>query len=337
MLEFIVRRLLSALPAILLVVVIIFSVVRLTPGDPAAALLGPGATDQQIEKLREQLDLDEPVTQQFLSYIGGLLRGDLGRSLRTGQPIRDELMQRLPATIELSVTAMLIALVLGIPIGILSGTLPNTVIDHVVRLLSLIGVSAPAFWIALLFQVVFAIYLDILPVSGRLGVMLEMEPITGALVLDGLLRGRLDVVWNTFRHLMLPASVLAAFYGAMIARFLRASVREQINEDYVRTAYAKGLGRETVFLVHVLRNSLLPVLTVIGLKFAELLGGAILTETVFSWPGMGRYIYKAIQNRDYPVIQGGALFFTMIYVLSSLIVDILYGVLDPRIREGEKY
>jgi peptide/nickel transport system permease protein len=181
-------------------------------------------------------------------------------------------------------------------------------------------------------QILFAIYLGVLPVSGRFDPMLRPESITGFLVLDGLLRKRLDLAWDAVRHLLIPAAVLTAFYGATIARFLRVSVREVMSEDYVRTARAKGLSQRSVLMVHVVRNSLLPVVTIIGLKFAELLGGAILTETVFSWPGMGRYMFEAIKVRDYPVIQGATLLFALIFLLSSLIVDLLYGFLDPRIR-----
>jgi peptide/nickel transport system permease protein len=332
MLVFAVRRLISAVPVLALVVVIIFSIVRLIPGDPAAALLGEGATDEQIEILRSQLHLDEPVTRQFVSYVSGLFRGNLGRSMRTNQPILQELLQRLPATIELAIVAMLLAVFIGIPIGIITGAWPNSPVDHVARVLALIGVSAPAFWLALFLQVLFAIYLGVLPVSGRFDPLLRPEPITGFLVLDGLLRGRADMVWDALRHLILPATVLTAFYGATIARFLRVSVRDAMSDDYVRTARAKGLGQRRVLMVHVVRNSLLPVVTIIGLKFAELLGGAILTETVFSWPGMGRYMFEAIKSRDYPVIQGGTLLFALIFVISSLVVDLLYGYLDPRIR-----
>jgi len=332
MLIYITRRLLGALPVLLLVAVIIFTLIRLVPGDPAVALLGEGATDAQVADLRAQLRLDEPLPQQFLGYMTGLLRGDLGRSLRTNRPIAEELLARLPATIELSLFALVLAVIIGLPLGILSAARAHGPFDHVSRILSLIGVSAPVFWLALLLQVIFAIYLGLLPVSGRLDVYLRPPRITGFLLLDGLLLGDMNVFWSALRHLLLPAGVLAAFLAATITRLLRASILEEIQQDYVRTAQSKGFRQRTVLMQHVLRNALLPTITITGLKFAELLGGAILTETVFSWPGMGRYMFEAIKARDYPVIQGGTLLFALIFILSSLLVDLLYGYLNPRIR-----
>jgi peptide/nickel transport system permease protein len=332
MVSYIARRILNALPVLFLVAVIIFALIRLIPGDPAVALLGEGATEQQVAALREQLRLDEPIWEQFIGYIGGLLQGDLGRSLRTGRPISEELLMRLPATIELSLFSLILAVVAGIPLGILSAAWANRPFDQVTRLLALVGVSAPAFWLALLLQVVFALYLGLLPVSGRLDVFLRPPRITGFYLLDALLLGDTRMFASAVRHLILPASVLAAFLAATIARLLRASMLEEIRQDYVRTAEAKGLSRSLVLMRHVVRNSLLPTLTLTALKFAELLGGAILTETVFAWPGMGRYMFEAIKSRDYPVIQGGTLIFALIFVLSSLVVDLLYGYLNPRIR-----
>jgi ABC-type dipeptide/oligopeptide/nickel transport system permease component len=326
------RRLLGALPVLGLVLIIIFALVRAIPGDLAVALLGEGATDEQIALLRAQLRLDEPVWQQFTGYVGGLLQGDLGQSLRSGRPIREELLLRLPATIELSLFALLLAVIVGLPLGMLAAVWANRPFDHVTRLLSLVGVSAPAFWLALLLQVIFAIYLGLLPVSGRLDVYIRPPRISGFLLLDALLLGDGAMFASALRHLILPASVLAAFLAATIARLLRASMLEELRQDYVRTAQAKGLSSAVLVWRHVLRNSLLPTITLTGLKFAELLGGAILTETVFAWPGMGRYMYEAIRVRDYPVIQGGVLLFAIIFMASALLVDLLYGLLNPRIR-----
>lgn len=332
MLTYLFRRLTAALPVLFLVGVITFVLVRAIPGDPAVALLGEGARDEQVAVLREQLHLDQPLPIQFGRYFGDLLRGDLGRSLRTNRPISEELMLRLPATIELSVSALLLALLVGLPLGILSALWANRPFDHASRLLSLIGVSAPIFWLALLLQVIFSIYLGVLPVSGRLDVLLRPPRITGFLILDGMLLSDPAVVWSALRHLVLPAGVLAAFLTATIARLVRAAMLDEMRQDYVRTAWAKGLRQRRVIGVHVLRNSLIPAITVTGLKFAELLGGAILTETVFAWPGMGRYMFEAIKNRDYPVIQGATLLFALIFILSSLLVDLVYGLLDPRMR-----
>ena len=331
-LNFILRRILAAIPVLVLVVTIIFALVRLIPGDPAITLLGPGATEQQISALRQQLRLDEPVVGQYFGYIGNLLRGDLGQSLRTNQPIAGEIASRLPATIELSLFALLLSIVVGVPIGILSAVRPRGVFDNLTRVVALVGVSAPTFWLALLAQVIFALGLNLLPVSGRLDLFMDAPRITGLLVLDGLLSGRLGVTLNALLHLILPASVIAAFLGATVARLVRASMLEEINQDYVNTARSKGLAPSVVIVKHVVRNALLPTITIVGLKFAELLGGAILTETVFSWPGIGRYMFEAISVRDYPVIQAGTLMFAIVFIASSAIADILYSFVNPRIR-----
>lgn len=328
------RRFVSAIPVLVLVAVIVFVLVRAIPGDPAVALLGEGASDAQVASLRAQLHLDDPYIVQFARYFGDLLQGNLGQSLRTNRSIAEELLLRLPATIELSLAALLIAIVIGVPLGVLSAVRANRPFDHVSRVVSLIGVSAPVFWSALLLQVVFSIYLDLLPVSGRLDVYLRPPRITGFLLLDGILLGDPQVFWSALRHLILPAFVLGAFLAATIARLVRSSMLEELGQDYVRTATAKGLGRRPVLMGHVLRNSLIPAITVTGLKFAELLGGAILIETVFAWPGMGRYMFEAIKNRDYPVIQGATLLFALVFIISSLVVDIIYGLLNPRIRTG---
>ena len=333
MLKYFLRRLVMLGPVLFLVLVIIFSLARIIPGDPAASLLGPGATNEQIEALRAQLHLDENVLKQFLSYAGGLFVGDMGSSMKTGRPVFDEILSRLPATLELSIVATLMALVIGIPSGVYSAIRANSSFDHVNRTLSLVGVSAPAFLLALILQLIFGIYLGWLPVSGRLSPYLIAEPITGFIILDGIISGNFDVAWSAFLHVLLPASVLAAFLGATVGRFVRTSMLEVLGEDYIRTARAKGLSERLVIFVHALRNSLLPAITIVGLKFAEMLGGAILTETVFAWPGIGRFMFEAIKNRDYPVIQGNTLVFALLFMLTSLIVDLLYGYLDPRIRK----
>lgn len=331
---FVRHRLVSVAPVLLLVLVVIFSLVRVMPGDPAVTLLGPGATEQQIEALRQQLNLDQPVLIQFWDYVSGIARGDFGESLQTKRPIADDIKTFLPATIELALVALLIALVVGVPLGILAAIRPGTIIDAIARLLALLGVSAPAFWFALILQVIFSIGLGILPVSGRLSPFYRPERITGFILVDALLQGNLALFWDALQHLILPASVLAAFLIGTLTRILRASILEQLSQDYARTAAAKGLTGRVVLFHHVVRNSILPALTILGLKFAELLGGAILTETVFAWPGLGRYIYTAISTRDYPAIQATTLIFAMVYIVSSLVIDLLYGLLDPRIRVG---
>ena len=320
------------IPVLFLVLVIIFSLARIIPGDPAASLLGPGATNEQIEALRAQLHLDEHVFNQFISYAGGLFTGDMGTSMKTGRPVFDEILSRLPATLELSIIATIMALIVGIPSGVFSAIRANTPFDHANRALSLVGVSAPAFLLALILQLIFGIYLGWLPVSGRMSPYIITEPITGFFILDGLISGDFELAWEALLHVLMPATVLAAFLGATVGRFVRTSMLEVMGEDYIRTARAKGLAERVVIFVHALRNSLLPAVTIVGLKFAEMLGGAILTETVFAWPGIGRFMFEAIKNRDYPIIQGNTLVFALLFMLTSLVVDILYGYLDPRIR-----
>jgi peptide/nickel transport system permease protein len=326
------QRLVALAPVLLLVLLIVFALSRLIPGDPAVTLLGPGATAQQIAALRAQLRLDEPPLLQFLSYLSGVLQGDLGRSLKTGAPVVQELLARLPATLELAVAAMLVAIVIGVPIGVLSAIRANTLLDHGVRIVSLAGVSMPAFLLAVVLQLVFGIWLGWLPISGRSSPYFLDDPVTGFLVLDGFLTGDPELAWDAARHLVLPVLVLAAFLAATMARFVRNAMLEAMAEDYIRTARSKGLPERSVVFVHGLRNALLPALTVLGIKFAELLGGAILTETVFAWPGVGRYMFDAIRNRDYPVVQGATLVFALMFMLVSLGVDLLHAALDPRIR-----
>jgi ABC-type dipeptide/oligopeptide/nickel transport system permease component len=325
-------RLLTLIPVLALVLVVVFSLSRAIPGDPAIALLGPGASNAQIAALNKQLKLDGPATTQFFSYAAGLFQGDMGTSLKSGRPVTHEIMDRLPATLELSAVAMVMALVLGIPAGVWAALRHNGLADHVIRVVSLCGVSMPAFLLALILQLVFSIWLGWLPISGRLSPYIVSDPITGFAVLDGLLSGDLDNAWDAVLHLLLPSAVLAAFLAATVARFVRNSMIEVMGEDFIRTARAKGLADRAVVFGHGLRNALLPAITVVGLSFAEMLGGAILTETVFSWPGIGRLMFDAIRNRDYPVIQGATLIFALLFVLTSLAVDLLYGLLDPRLR-----
>jgi ABC-type dipeptide/oligopeptide/nickel transport system permease component len=336
MVSFLLRRLVSLIPVLCLVLVIVFSLARIIPGDPAITLLGPGATNQQIASLRLQLGLDQPAPIQFFHYLAGLLQGDFGTSLKTGNPVLQEILLRLPATLELSIMATLVAILVGLPIGVLSAIRPNSIFDHMTRVVSLVGVSMPAFLLALILQLVFGTYLGWLPVSGRMSSYIITEPITGFAILDGLLVGDFAAAWSAVQHLILPVTVLAAFLAATLGRFVRNTMLEVMAEDYVRTARAKGLSKTSVIIDHGLRNSLLPALTVVGLKFAEMLGGAILTETIFAWPGIGRFMLEAIKNRDYPVIQGTTLVFALLFVITSVAVDLLYGVLDPRVRTKMK-
>lgn len=332
MFRYFIRRIGALLPVLAIVLVMVFSLVRLIPGDPAVTLLGPGATDSQIAALRAQMNLDAPLWYQLTSYVGGVLQGDLGVSLKSGKPVADEILQRLPATLEISVIAVIVAVIVGTPLGVLSAVRANTMPDHILRVVSLTGVSLPAFLLALLLQLTFSTWLGWLPVSGRISSYYFFDEVTGFILIDAWLSGEAGAVMSALLHAVLPVTVLAAFLAATLSRFIRASMLEVLEEDFVRTAKAKGLHRHTVVYTHALRNSLLPAVTVVGLKFAEMLGGAILTETVFAWPGIGRYMFEAIQNRDYPVIQGATLVFALLFMLVTLIVDLLYAALDPRVR-----
>ena len=325
-------RLIALAPVLALVLLIIFALARIIPGDPAVTLLGPGATREQIDMLRAQLRLDEPAPTQLFSYVAGLFQGDLGRSMKSGQPVLQEILLRLPATLELSILATLLAIAVGIPIGVLSAIRSNSAVDHVVRVVSLVGVSIPAFLFALILQLVFGIWLGWLPVSGRSSPFFIVEPLTGFAILDAVIWRDWELLGDALAHLILPTLVLAAFLGATLGRFVRNTMIEVMTEDYIRTARAKGLKEQAVLFGHGLRNALLPAITIVGLKFAEMLGGAILTETVFAWPGVGRFMFEAIRNRDYPVIQGATLLFALMFMLVSLLVDLLYGLIDPRIR-----
>jgi len=330
--SFLGRRLLTAVPVLVLVLLMIFTLARNLPGDPAVALLGPDASEQQISALRSQLQLDQPLYVQFGAYLGRLAHGDLGMSLKTGQPVLTEVARRLPATLELTVLATLLALLVGIPMGMVAAMRVDSLLDQALRVLSLAGVSMPAFVLALMLQTLFSIHLGWLPISGRTSPYYITEPVTGLATVDFLLAGQPAAAWDACLHLLMPTLVLGSFLAAVVARYVRNSLLEALGEPFVRTARAKGLGEWRVVGVHALRNALLPAITVIGLHFADMLGGAILTETVFAWPGVGRFMLDAIHNRDYPVLQGTTLVFALLYMLVSLLVDLLYGVADPRLR-----
>ena len=332
MVSFLLRRLVALIPVLALVLVIAFSLVRIIPGDPAVTLLGPGATNEQIAALRLQLGLDRPAAFQFFDYVGGLLQGNLGTSLKTGNGVLQEILLRLPATLELSICATVLAILIGIPIGVLSATWPNSGAGSrhargVTRgrvHASLSAGTDPA--------------TDLCHLSRLASCLWPDQPVRRHADRHGLCRSRrrhqrrFRAMWSAVQHLVLPTTVLAAFLAATLGRFVRNTMLEVMTEDYIRTARAKGLSRSSVILHHGLRNSLLPAITIMGLKFAEMLGGAILTETIFAWPGVGRFMFEAIKNRDYPVIQGTTLIFALLFVATSLLVDLLYGVLDPRVR-----
>ncbi|AGX03095.1 ABC transporter permease [Bacillus infantis] len=332
MLSYTIKRIFSLIPVLLGLSLIVFFMIRAIPGDPAQIILGQLATKEAVADLTEQLGLDKPWFIQYFTYLGGLFTGDLGESLRTKAPISGEIWPFLAATMELSFCAMLIAIFFGVNAGIISAWFQNSWFDYIAMVLALIGVSMPIFWLGLMEQWIFAINLDWLPTSGREEVRNPVEAITNLYIIDTLLAGRMDQFWDVIRHLVLPSLALSTIPMAIIARITRSTMLEVMRSDFIRTARAKGLRMFWVVYKHSLKNAIIPVLTIIGLQTGLLLGGAILTETIFSWPGIGRYIYEAINYRDYPVIQSGILVIAFIFVMINLIVDLLYAAIDPRIK-----
>lgn len=332
MLRFTIRRLLLLVPILVGLSLLVFFWIRALPGTPAEALLGERADEQTIAEIREQLGLDDPFYVQYWRYLQTLAEGDLGTSIASRRPITDEIKERFPATVELTLAAGFFALVFGIPLGFFAAKRYGGLFDNASLFLSLIGVSIPIFFLAIILKWVFAVRLGWLPSIGRQDVLITAEHPTNFYVLDGILTRNWTASWDAVKHLILPAIALGSIPLALIARITRASVLDVQNEDYVRTARAKGLPSYLVDGRHVFRNALLPVSTVIGLQVGLLLSGAILTETVFAFPGIGTWIQSAIENRDYPVLQGGVLFVAIIVVLVNLVVDLSYGFLNPRIR-----
>ncbi|HBB33052.1 MAG TPA: peptide ABC transporter permease [Cyanobacteria bacterium UBA8803] len=331
---YIARRLLNLLPVLLGITLLVFTLLQLIPGDPAVVILGERATPEQVEALREQLGLNQPLPLQYLTFLWNLMRLDFGTSIISGVPIAEEIKTRWPATFELSVAAMVVAVVLGIPVGVLAAVRKNSSLDNLSTIGSLLGVSMPVYWLGLLLIYLFAVNLNWLPPSGRLSIEagLNFKPITGFYIIDALLQVDIKVLLDVLSHLILPALTLGTIPLAILARITRSAMLEVLSQDYIRTARAKGVQERWVILQHALKNALLPVVTIIGLQFGTLLGGAILTETIFSWPGIGSWIYEGILARDYPVVQGGVIFVSVSFVIINLLVDISYPFLDPRIH-----
>ncbi|OIK14708.1 peptide ABC transporter permease [Bacillus sp. MUM 116] len=326
------RRVFSLIPVLFGMTLVVFSIIHAIPGNPAQVILGQRATKEAIATLTEQLGLNKPWYIQYFDYINALLHGDLGTSLRTRGPINEEIWPYLAATIELAVVAMIIAVVIGVNAGIISAWFSKSWFDYVAMVVALVGVSLPIFWLGLMEQWAFSIHLGWFPTTGREDVRDPVSSITNLYLVDTLLQGRFDQFGTVVKHLILPSFALATIPMAIIARMTRATMLEVMRADYIRTARAKGLRMFWVVYKHSLKNAVIPVLTVIGLQMGLLLGGAILTETIFGWPGIGRYLYDAIAYRDYPVIQSGILIIAAIFVLINLIVDLLYVFVDPRIK-----
>ena len=333
MLRFVLGRLGLLIPTFIGVTLLSFSLIRLVPGDPIELLVGERGIDpERHAMLRADLGLDRPLLEQYATYVGNVLQGDLGRSIVTKQPVLEEFLQLFPATIEISVCAILFSLLIGLPVGIVAAVKRRSFFDYAAMGISLTGYSMPIFWWALLLILFFSVNLGWTPVSGRISVLYYIEPVTGFMLIDTLLAGDRDAFLSALRHLALPAIALGTIPLAVVARMTRSSMLEVLHEDYIRTARAKGLSPARVILVHALRNALIPVLTVIGLQVGVLFAGAILTETIFSWPGVGKWLVESVRRRDYPVLQGGVLLVATVVMIVNLIVDLFYGLVNPRIR-----
>jgi len=304
--KYLIRRLLLTIPVLLGVATLVFSLIHFIPGDPAQAMLGEGAAPEDVAQLRERLGLDRPLLVQYGSFLQGLMRGDLGVSLRNDQPVLQQILERMPATAELAFASMAVAVLIALPLGIIAAVWRGTAVDYSAMTLSLVGISVPNFWLGPLLAIVFAVELGWLPVGGR----------------------------GTLAHLVLPAATLGAALAAILARMTRASLLEELREPYVLAARAKGVSRTRAVLHHALRNSLIPIVTILGLQFGVVLTGAVITETIFAWPGIGRLLIQSISFRDYPTVQGCVLLIAVTYVGVNLITDLTYGFLDPRIRVG---
>ncbi|TCL72438.1 peptide/nickel transport system permease protein [Hydrogenispora ethanolica] len=332
MLKYTIKRLLMLIPVLLGVSFFVFMVMHLFNADPAALMLGQHATQAQIEALRQQLGLNDPIFVQFGRFLWQLLHGDLGRSLMTRGSVTEELLARFPATIELALFSLFIATVVGVTAGVVSAVKRYSIFDYVSMVGALLGVSMPIFWLGLILIIVFAVNLHWLPVAGRIAIGMEPTAITNLYLLDSLLTGNWEAFWSALQHLILPGIALAAYSMAIIARMTRSTMLEVIKQDYIRTARAKGLDEKTVINHHALKNALIPVVTVIGLQLGLLLSGAVLTETVFSWPGIGNYTVNAIMASDFPVVQGSVILVAAVFVVVNLLVDLLYAYIDPRIH-----
>ncbi len=332
MLRYTVKRLLQLAVALLGLTLLLFAWFKALPGGPENRMLPDNATDQQREALRRALGLDEPIWTQYGEFLARIVRLDFGSSLSSGRPVATELADRLPATIELSLTAIVIAIGVGIPLGYLAARKRGTWLDFGAVSGSLIGICTPVFFLAAMLKVVFAQNLGWLPTAFRLSPGMSYTEITGLRVLDGIVTGEFNVAWDAFTHLVLPAIALASIPLAVITRITRASVLEVVGEDYVRTADAKGLKPATIRGRHVMKNAMLPVVTVIGLLLGSLFAGAVLTESVFAFGGVGSFVYQATTERDYPALMGFILLIAVSYVVLNLIVDLSYGFLDPRVR-----
>jgi ABC-type dipeptide/oligopeptide/nickel transport system permease component len=336
MLKYILKRLSLLIPTLFGVITLVFGMIALSPGDPARVMLGERANKESVERLRRELGLDKPLIQQYTAYLSRVAVLDFQRSIKTGQKVIDEIKARFPATVELSLCAMLFATTLGVLVGVISATRKNTWVDYTSMVGALAGVSMPIFWLGLILMLLFSVVLNLLPTSGRIEMRMYFKPITNFYLIDSLIylvrQGKVQYFFSVLRHLILPSVALGTIPLAIIARITRSSMLEVLKQDYIKTARAAGIPESKIIYRYALRNALLPVVTVIGLEFGLLLSGAILTETIFAWPGIGKWIYNAIEARDYPAVQGGIVIIALAFVLINLLVDILYSIINPKIR-----
>ena len=332
MLKYTLKRILMAIPVILGIVTIVFVLMRVFSSNPAYLLLGQRASAERVAELTSYLGLDQPIWKQYVIYLGQMLQGDFGDSLFSGLPVMQEIGDRLPATIELALFSVLIASVLGVSLGVICAVKQNSALDRICQVGGLVGVSLPKFWLGLMLIILFAVNLGWLPVSGRFDFMNRPETITGFMILDSIITGNWAALGSTLRYMLLPGVSIAIASVGTIMRYTRSTMLETIRQDYIRTARAKGLRERVVIIHHALKNALIPIVTVIGMELGGLFSGSVLVETIFAWPGVGKYIVDGINNSDYAVVQGGCVLVAVIAVGMNLVVDLLYGLLDPRIR-----
>jgi len=320
------------IPVLLGTSIIAFSLMHLAPGDPARTMAGEHASSRTINAIREKYGLDKPLYVQYGVWLGNVFRGDLGRSIASNEYVTREILDRFPNTFELTLFAMILAILVGTLAGIISASKQYSALDYTFMGIALFGVSMPVFWLGIMLMMIFGVYLRWLPIAGRMDITISFHRITGFYILDSIITGNFAALVSTFRYLILPSVALATIPMATVARVTRSSMLEVLRQDFIRTERAKGLSERVVIYKHAVRNAMIPVVTVIGLNFGLLLAGAILTETVFSWPGIGRYVVSAVRMRDYPAVQGSVMFFALVFVVVNLITDIVYVYIDPRIH-----
>jgi len=332
MIWYIVKRLLMMIPVLLGASIIAFSLIQLAPGDPARTIAGEHASIKTLERMREKYGLNEPLPVQYWIWLKRAMKGDLGRSIASNERVTTEILERFPNTVELTICAMILAVGVGSIAGIVSASKQYSVLDYTTMGVALFGVSMPVFWLGIMLMMIFGVFLRWLPISGRIDTLIPFNRITGFYIIDSIITLNFRALVSSIRYLILPSVALGTIPMATVARVTRSSMLEVLRQDYIRTERAKGLSERLVIYRHAVRNAMIPVVTVIALNFGLLLAGALLTETVFAWPGIGRYVVRAVGMRDYPVVQGCVMFFALIFVFVNLIADVLYVYIDPRIK-----